>query len=325
MLDEKILSVLRTHRDSYVSGEDLCRSADVSRAAIWKRIEKLREEGYGIEALPHLGYRLTGIPDSLIPMEIRWKLRARVIGREVISYKKLDSTNDAAYALAEKGIKEGTVVIAEEQAKGRGRHGRTWASPSKGGIYLSCILRPEMAPRDIPQITLIAAVSVAKAIRSAAGVMATIKWPNDILVDGRKVCGILTEMKAEQDAIAFLILGIGINVNTPLRQLPKGATSLREELRRLGRDAPLSRVELVRKVLECLEEDYFVLQKKGSGPIIEEWKELSLMIGARVKVTLPNRTFEATAHDLDPDGALVVRRESGILERISSGDIVMMR
>ena len=325
MLDEKILTILRTHRDSYISGEELCKSADISRTAIWKRIEKLREEGYEIDASPHVGYRLAGIPDSLIPMEIKWKLCTKVIGREIISYKKLDSTNDAAYALAEKGVKEGAVVLAEEQARGKGRHGRTWVSPPKGGIYMSCILRPRMAPNKIPQITLIAAVSVARAIREACGIAAIIKWPNDILIDGKKVCGILTEMKAEQDEISFLVLGIGINVNTPVRQLPRGSTSLWEEARRLGRDGALSRVELVKKILERLEADYALLQEKGSGPIIDEWKELSLMIGSRVKVILQNRTFEGIAHDLDPDGSLVVRLESGLLEKVSSGDIVMAR
>jgi BirA family transcriptional regulator, biotin operon repressor / biotin---[acetyl-CoA-carboxylase] ligase len=139
------------------------------------------------------------------------------------------------------------------------------------------------------------------------------------------VCGILTEMKAEQDAISFLVLGIGVNVNTPVRSLPAGATSVREEARHLGRDGRLSRIELVKRMLEELEADYFTLKEKGSGPIIEEWKDLSLMIGSRVKIVLPNRTFEGLAHDLDPDGALVVRRESGILEKVSSGDVIMLR
>lgn len=325
MLDEKILNVLRTHRDSYMPGEELCKTADISRSAIWKRIESLREEGYEIEALPHLGYRLVSVPDSLLPMEIKWKLHTKMLGREIISYKKLDSTNDAAYELAEKGIKEGTVILAEEQAKGKGRHGRTWTSPARGGVYMSCVFRPDMTPNEISRITLIAAVSVAKAIRVVTGLPATIKWPNDILVNGRKVCGILTEMKAEQDAIDFIILGIGINVNMPAGHLPKGATSLKEEMRSGGSDTIISRIELVKRVLEELERDYFLLKSSGSKPIIEEWKHFSDMLGSRVKVVLQNRSFEGLAHNLDPDGALIVRLESGILEKVSSGDIVMLR
>jgi len=325
MLDEKILNVLRTHRDSYIPGEELCKSADISRSAIWKRIESLRQEGYEIEALPHLGYRLTGIPDSLLPMEIKWKLHTKVLGREIISYKQLDSTNDSAYELAEKGMREGTVIIAEEQAKGKGRHGRAWASPAKGGIYMSCILRPGMPPNEIPRITLIAAVSVAKAVRDVTGLPATIKWPNDILVHGKKVCGILTEMKAEQDMVDFIILGMGINVNTSLRHLPKGGSSLREELRNEGSDPHISRIELVKRVLEELERDYFLLQSAGSRPIIEEWKHLSDMLGGRVRVSLQSRSFEGLAHDIDPDGALVIRLDSGILQKVSSGDVIMLR
>lgn len=321
MLDEKILKVLREETDSYVSGEELCKSAGISRAAIWKHIEKLRGEGYEIEAFPHLGYKLLKIPDSLIPGEIKWNLGAKVIGREIISYKKIDSTNDSAYGLAEKGMKEGTVIIAEEQAHGKGRHGRKWMSPSGCGIYMSVILRPNMAPNEIPRITLLAAVCIAKSIREFTGLGAMIKWPNDILVNDKKVCGILTEMKAEQDRVNFIIVGMGINVNTDKKHLPKGSSSIKEEL---GRGS-ISRVELAKKVLENFEKEYNVLHKEGFKPIIDQWKSLSVMIGSRVKVSLANRSFEGQAYDIDPDGALVVRLESGVMERVSSGDVVLIR
>jgi BirA family biotin operon repressor/biotin-[acetyl-CoA-carboxylase] ligase len=326
MLDEKILNVLRHNKDSYISGEELCKHAGISRAAIWKHIEDLRETGYDIEAVPHLGYKLVAAPDTLIPSEIKWKLKTKIFGKEIISYKKVDSTNDIAYRLAEKGVKEGTIILAEEQSKGKGRHGRNWVSPSKGGIYMSCILRPKIAPNEIPRITLLAAVAVAKAVRDVTSLDAAIKWPNDITIDGKKACGILTEMKAEQDRVDFIILGIGINVNTPLKQLPKGGASLKDELHRHGaKGANISRVELTRNVLEKMEEYYSLLQRKGFGPIIEAWKNLSAMLGSRVKVVLPFRTFEGLAHDIDPDGALVVRLDSGVLERVSSGDVVMVR
>lgn len=325
MLDEKILNILRNNTDSHVSGEELCKFAGISRAAIWKHMEKLRDEGYEIEASPHLGYRLISIPDSLIPSEVKWKLKTRVIGKDIISYRKVDSTNNVAYGLAEKGMKEGLCVLAEEQAKGKGRHGRHWISPSKGGIYLSIILRPEIAPNEIPQVTLLAAVAVAKAVRESTGLAATIKWPNDILVNGRKVCGILTEMKAEQDKVDFIIVGIGLNVNTPARSLPKGASSLREELDHMKAEGNLSRIEITKKILEKLEEYYSKLKVEGFKPIMEEWKHLSAMLGSRIKVVLTNRTFEGQAHNLDPDGALVVRLDSGVLQKVSSGDIVMVR
>ncbi|MDP2912768.1 MAG: biotin--[acetyl-CoA-carboxylase] ligase [Candidatus Omnitrophota bacterium] len=325
MIDEQILSVLRTSADYYVSGEELCKLSDISRAAIWKHIENLRAEGYEIEASPHLGYRLIAVPDSLIPAEIKWNIKTKVLGKEVISFKKVDSTNAVAYGLAEKGVKEGAVVLAEEQAKGKGRHGRRWISPSKGGIYMSCVLRPEIAPGEIAKITLAAAVAVAKAIRLSSGLSAMIKWPNDILVNNRKVCGILTEMKAEQDSVDFIILGIGVNVNTQSRYLPKGASSLREEMRRMGWDEALSRIEISRKILEKLEEYYFLLKKDGFKPIIEEWKAFSAMLGSRVRIMLPGRSFEGHAHDVDSDGSLLVRRDEGIIEKVSSGDVVVVR
>ena len=324
MIDEKILARLRNNPD-HVSGEELCKIAGISRAAIWKHIEALREEGYCIEASPHLGYRLLNIPDRLIPAEIKWRLKTKILGKEIISYEKVDSTNDIAYELAEKGLKEGTIILAEEQEKGKGRHGRRWLSPSKSGIYLSVILRPQITPNEISKITLLAAVAAAKAVREATGLLAMIKWPNDILVNGKKVCGILTEMKAEQDRVDFIVIGIGINVNTPLKQLPKGASSLREELDYRGKDEQVSRIELTKRLIEKLEEDYFLLKKNDFQPIMDEWKRLTEMLGARVKVVLQNRTFEGLVHNIDPDGALVVRRDAGTLEKVSSGDVAMVR
>lgn len=325
MLEEKILNILRNNTDSYIPGEELCGHAGITRSAIWKHIEKLRAEGYDIEASPHLGYRLASIPDSLIPDEIKWRLKAKVMGRNIISYKKVDSTNDVAYELAEKGMKEGLVVLADEQSAGKGRHGRRWLSPAKGGIYMSYILRPKIIPNEIPKITLVSAVAVAKAIRELFGLEAMIKWPNDILINGRKVCGILTEMKAEQDSVDFVVVGIGVNVNTKASHLPKSASSLKEELNHAGRAENLSRIELARRILEKIEEDYFILQKKGFKPIIEEWKRLTAMLGARVRVILPNREFGGHVHNVDPDGCLIVRLDSGVLEKVSSGDIVMVR
>ena len=324
MIDEKILAKLRNNPD-HVSGEELCKIADISRAAIWKHVEALRDEGYSIEASPHLGYRLLGIPDRLIPAEIKWKLKTKLLGKEIISYKKVDSTNTIAYGLAEGGLKEGSVILAEEQAKGKGRHGRTWLSPPNGGIYFSIILRPQITPKEISKITLLAAVATAKAIREATGLLTMIKWPNDILVNHRKVCGILTEMKAEQDGVDFIVIGIGINVNTPAKELPKGASSLTEELYYRSKDEYLSRIELVKKLIEKLEEYYFLLKRDGFKPIIDEWKHLTDTLGSRVKVTLQNRTFEGAVHNIDPDGALVVRRDEGTLERVSSGDVTVMR
>jgi BirA family biotin operon repressor/biotin-[acetyl-CoA-carboxylase] ligase len=326
MLDEKILAVLRRSAEGHVSSEELCKLAGISRAAIWKHIEKLRQEGYEIEASPHLGYRLIAVPDRLIPSEVKWALNTKIIGKEILSYKKVDSTNDVAYKLAEKGMKEGCVIFAEEQERGKGRHGRNWLSPPHTGIYLSFILRPEIAPNEIARITLLAAVCVAKAIRGATGLSAMIKWPNDIIVNGRKICGILTEMKAEQDRVDFLIVGIGVNVGTNERSLPKGASSIRVELRRAGRTMTHpSRLEIARRILEEVERHYIRLNKSGFKAIMDDWKHLSSMPGSRIKVAMQTRSLEGIVHDIDENGALIVRLDSGILEAVSSGDIIMVR
>ena len=172
---------------------------------------------------------------------------------------------------------------------------------------------------------LLAAVCVAKAIRDLTGLDAMIKWPNDILINNKKVCGILTEMRAQQDSVDFVVVGIGINVNTQGKSLPKGASSLREESSRNAKKEGFSRIELTKKILEALERDYLLLKKDGFRPIIEEWKHMSAMLGSRIKVVLQNRVFEGQAHDIDEDGSLIVRLDSGMLEKVSSGDIVMVR
>lgn len=316
-IDDKILKIFEKYRDAHVSGEDISREIGVSRTSIWKHIESLRSFGYDIEASPHLGYKLISRPDRLIPEEMKNGLRTRFLGRSILSYASLDSTNDTAYKLAEDGAKEGTIIIAERQRKGKGRQGRRWISP-EGGIYLSCIIRPDIEPKETAKITLASALAVCSAIRETVRVPALIKWPNDIIIRGRKVCGILTEMKAEQDKVDFLVVGIGINADNPLSALPKGSTTLSKES-----DCGVSKVELAKNVLEKLE--YYILLFKNEGfmPIRDEWHDLSGTIGRRVEVHSHEGKIEGQAIDVDNDGALVVRLDSGFQKRILSGDVVI--
>ncbi|MBN1871150.1 MAG: biotin--[acetyl-CoA-carboxylase] ligase, partial [Candidatus Omnitrophica bacterium] len=191
-MEDKILRTFGKRRDTFVSGEEISKELGVSRASIWKHIETLRHLGYEIEATPHLGYKLISRPDRLIPEELKDGLKTKELGKNILAYESLDSTNDTAYNLAENGGKEGTVVIAERQKKGKGRQGRQWSSP-KGGVYLSCILRPDIEPREVAKITLVSAVGVCSALRDVADVRAMIKWPNDIYLNNKKLAGILTE------------------------------------------------------------------------------------------------------------------------------------
>ncbi len=320
MTDEKILEIFRKNLNHFVSGEEISEALGISRQALWKHIEKLRLEGYTITASPHLGYRLEGIPDKLYAHEIAWNLNTKVIGKRIISYNLTDSTNDLAYKLGESKEKEGTVIFAERQSKGKGRLERRWLSP-EGGIYFSVILRPDITPSESSKVTIMAAVAVNKAIKNETGVISQIKWPNDILVKGQKVSGILTEMKGELDKVSFIVLGIGINVNTDISKLPPHSTSLKKEA---GQEA-LSRINLARTILKELD-TYYEKIKKGEFEIIrEEWKKMSYMIGKRVKISYHNRDIEGYALDMDSDGALLIRKDHGFIERILSGDVILVR
>lgn len=318
-MEEKILKILKESNNGHVSGEDLSKRLNVTRASIWKHMENLRNIGYEIEAQPHLGYRLIDIPDKLLAHEIKWDLKTGYLGKNIYSYEEVNSTNDRAYHIAEEGGEEGTVIVAERQSKGKGRMGRVWSSP-KGGIYLSAILRPKLMPTEVSKLTLVAAVSVAQAIRSATGLQCSIKWPNDILVGKNKLCGILTELKAEQDMTSFIILGIGINVNTKVSLLPKNSTSVSKEQ---GRE--FSRIDLTKRVLKNIESHYDLFKQNKFKDIIDEWKDLSAILGRRVKVTGKTHTIEGQAIDVDDGGALVVRLDNGLNERILAGDVILAR
>lgn len=320
-MDEKILKILRSHQDSFISGQQLSRKLSVSSSTIARYIHKLQEEGYDIVAQPHWGYKLVGLPDKLLAQEIAWRLKTEVIGKKILSYNIVDSTNTIAFSLAEQGMPEGTVIFAEGQRKGKGRLGRTWASPKSQGIYLSLILRPKIAPVKASLITLLAAVSCAEAIRKICGLSAQIRWPNDILVNNKKICGILTEMATQNHTVKFIILGIGINVNTPVGKLPSGASSLREETVK----TEFSRLELARELLHQLDQDYLRFRQKGSKRVITQWKNLSALSGKRVKVSFAHRTIEGLAQDIDEQGALIVRLDNGFKQHVLAGDIVKVR
>ncbi len=320
MLDDKILNYFKKHTEGYVSGEELSHELGVSRAAVWKHIENLREEGYDIEAFPHMGYKLISAPDRLTEVELKYQLKTDVIAKKIYSYKEVASTNDAAYDIAMRGEKEGSVVTAELQTAGRGRMGRKWISPKAKGAYISVILRPDILPKEVPGITLFSALAVAKTIREMSNLSAFIKWPNDVLINNQKVCGVLTEMNAETDKINFVIIGIGLNINTKKELLPKGATSIMEES-----GVEMSRVEVVRGLLRNLDK-YYALYKSGRvEEIIKEYKEFSNFLGTRVQVTYHDTKIEGYAIDVDRDGALILRMDSGLNERVLAGDVTMLR
>ncbi|MFH0771612.1 MAG: biotin--[acetyl-CoA-carboxylase] ligase [Candidatus Omnitrophota bacterium] len=319
-MDDKILNIFRASNGEYISGEELSEKLKISRAAVWKHIEKLRDEGYDIAGETHLGYRLIGTPDRLIPEEISYRLGTKVIGRKIYSYDTTDSTMDIAHKLAQANSPEGTVIFSEGQSKGRGRMGRQWLSPKGKGIYLSLILRPKLAPAEASRITLMTAVAAVLAIRKVTDLPALIKWPNDIYINGRKVCGILTEMNAEIDTVKYVIIGMGVNVNSERDGLPKEATSIKNEA-----GNSICRVELAKELLRQIEEQYKLLDKKGFEGIMDKWRGFSYLFGKRIKVICRERELEGSALDIDSNGALIVRTDSGFTEKILAGDVLMVR
>lgn len=318
-MKEKILHFLKDTPE-YVSGEEISRRCGMSRAAIWKYMQELRQDGFDVVAVPHLGYKLIASPDKLLPSEIQHGLKTQYLGKKIIYEDTVGSTMDVAFRLGVEGAVEGTVICAEAQTKGKGRLGRQWNSPKGKGIYMSVLLRPSLPPTEVAQLTLLAAVAVCEAVRRKTGVLARIKWPNDILVDNRKLAGILTELSAETDRVRFVVIGIGINVNTPLSLLPPQATSLKEETQQ-----KFSRVELLQEILYELETWYELLKKDGFAPVVARWKELSATLGRRVRLIDPSGEIEGEAVDLDKTGRLMIRNDAGLIVSKISGDVVQVR
>ena len=252
--------------------------------------------------------------DKLFPDEIAYELGTRRVGRQILSYEEIGSTNDAVFKLGEEGVKEGVCVFAEHQKKGRGRMGRSWLCPQGKGVLVSILLRPLLPPAEASKVTLMAAVSVVRAVRRATGLELGIKWPNDILAKGRKVCGILTEMSAELDRVNFVVVGIGINVNASARELPPGATSLKALSGK-----KISRVGFAQELLREIDRDYERLIRGQFAKLAEEWEAHSVTSGKHVIVRTIGRKIEGVAAGIDGDGALWIRRDDGLQEKVVAG------
>ena len=316
-----ILKFLR--EKEYVSGEVLAQKLGISRVAVWKQIQKLKDMGYKITSDQNLGYCLISRPDLLLPQEIQRGLSTNYIGKEIYYFPELKSTNIMAKEKAlhrAEGMDEGTLIIAEKQSAGKGRLGREWFSPA-GGIWLSIILYPQLFPSYISRITLMTAVAVVKAIKICTQIESQIKWPNDILINEKKVCGILTEMSAELDIINWVVVGIGINANIDLRDFPEdiqeNTISLKETS---GKE--ISRVKLVQTFLQEFEKYYEKLKRKEFSSILKEWKSCSHTLGKKIRVDIGERIITGEAIEINESGALILKKEDGELAEIISGTII---
>jgi BirA family biotin operon repressor/biotin-[acetyl-CoA-carboxylase] ligase len=317
----RILEMLR-QQEVHLSGTKMSKTLGISRNAVWKHIKSLRREGYHIEAKPASGYRLIAVPAHPTPWEIQAGLGTEQIGKKIYALPQAASTNEVAFRLALNGAEEGEVVLAESQTKGKGRMGRQWESPAGLNIYLSIILRPRIVPGKTPLITLMAAVACAEAIDEVTGLTPAIKWPNDLLIERKKLGGILTEADMELDRINFVVVGIGINVNMTRTLFPPSikdtATSLQEAL---GRE--ISRIALIQAILRRLEQWYKRLGQGRGEEIRRRWKELALVQGQKVEVTSLGEVVRGTALDIDEDGALLVQTHSNTIKRVVAGDVTL--
>jgi BirA family transcriptional regulator, biotin operon repressor / biotin---[acetyl-CoA-carboxylase] ligase len=320
--EELVLGLLAEGGDDFTSGEILSGKLGLSRTELWKCVESLRDKGYRIDAVPARGYRLAEIPDRLTPLELTPLLNTHDIGRTIHYRDSLPSTNDLAFRLAQEGASHGEVVIAEQQTQGRGRRGRSWVSPAGLNLYCSVILRPELPPQRAPELTLLTAVAVAETLREAGG-HAYIKWPNDLLVEGRKIGGILTELSADPDVIQFVVIGVGVNLNARPSHFPPELTSVATSLAQVrGHEVP--RALFTAALWTRLEHWLDLHQERGFRPIGEAWRALSETLGQDVLVRTERREFRGRAEDIDEVGALLVRTPDG-LERVVAGDVEQIR
>lgn len=320
MLKTEILRLLKKGSQEFISGQDISKRLGVSRTAIWKYINQIRDDGYKIESSSNRGYRLVSSPDILSLEEIEAYLNTKFIGRRIIHFDSVESTNSIAKKLGDSDEADGSVIIAEEQTKGRGRLGRSWVSPKHKGIWMSIILKPDLNPVDAVNLTQTAAAAVVKAAQEL-GIKTLVKWPNDIVINNKKVCGILTEMNAELTKINYVVVGLGINVNIEESEFPEDikdtATSLKLET-----NSFVNRQKLTAGILNNFEDLYTKLtQENNIEASVNICRENSAVIGKDVLIINREKTIEAHVIDIDDKGRLLVEYTGGRREHIISGEV----
>lgn len=317
----KILTILK-NTDGYVSGQALCSRLGVSRTAVWKAVRQLEEEGCRIEAVRNKGYRLLSVEDGIGGAQIGSLLTTRYMGRKLVYFQETDSTNIQIKKLAEAGSPEGTLVVAESQTAGKGRRGRSWSSPPGSSIYMSYLLRPKIPPCSASMLTLLAGMACVRAIREETGLDPEIKWPNDLVLHGKKICGILTEMSTELEEIHYIFTGIGINVNQTEfpEEIRKTATSLKLE----SKDLPgeISRSTLIASCMKWFEYYYEKFLSSGNfSPLKEEYEGMLVNLGQEVLVLDPAGEYKGICRGIDETGQLLVQLSGGEERAVLSGEV----
>lgn len=335
----EMIRLLRESKD-YISGQELCDRFQVSRTAIWKIINQLKEEGYVIEARQNKGYKLLESSDNMEAYELESRMHTKWAGRKVSYKKETGSTNIDCKLLAGQGAPHGTLAVTDTQVSGRGRRGRSWQSPAGTSVYMSLLCRPDFSPDKAPMLTLVMGLSVAEAVERCTGLAAKIKWPNDVVVNGKKICGILTEMEMglETKEIQYLVIGVGVNVNNGFEEMVKTgeiekarkavfpeelldkATSLFLESKE--KDQKISRAVLVQYVMEAFEKNYeLFLETQDLSLLRERYNEYLVNRGAAVKVLDPKGEYTGIAREIDEAGDLLVKTEDGKVKKVYSGEV----
>lgn len=317
-MKSEILALLRERR-GYVSGQDLCRRFGVSRTAVWKAIGQLKKEGYEIEAAKNRGYRLLSEKEVFGQHELESRMDTRWAGHPVFYFDTLASTNLQAKLSAENGAGEGTLIVADMQTAGRGRKGRSWSSPAGTNLYFTLILRPDFGAEPVSAVTLVMGIAVAEGIRKTCGAEAGIKWPNDIVVNGKKVCGILAEMSVEREYVHYAVIGVGINVGQQEfpPEIRETAASLCQECGRI-----VSRGELILNVMKAFEDNYKVFRNSRSlAGLTEKYEKLLVNKGRQVRVLDPKGEFQGLAKGINEKGELLVEREDGTVTAVFAGEV----
>ena len=324
-VDQSILKAFYSSNGGTISGEELAEQLKISRTAVWAHIADFRKLGYAFESQPNVGYRLVEAPDRLLGDDLMARGDFKTVGREIVVFRQTGSTSDLAVERAQQGAAEGLVIFAEKQTKGRGRMQRDWESKDQKGLWFSFLLRCPLPTRAASQLTVMTTLAVLRALVDATRLPFRIKWPNDIYCNGKKIAGILTEIEADLDRIHHAVIGVGINVNHREEDFSPALRGQASSLALSGGGQPLHRPELAVKVLESIDRHYQLLKSGSFQNFLHEWEEWDDVLGKQISVRTGERTLRGQASHLDDDGALVIRLDSGVNERITSGDLHVER
>lgn len=321
-MKDLVLKYLKENTETFLSGEYLSNVFGVSRAAIWKVVKQLEGEGYGIESKTKLGYKLVSSPDVLNSFEVKSGLNTKRLARNVHYFKEIDSTNEYAKTLAKKSFQDGDMVISEMQSQGRGRFNREWVSRTGKGIYMSILLKPEVSYERITQLTIFVSLAICEALEDYLNTEFEIKWPNDILLNGKKICGILTEISGEVDKINYVIVGVGININLQKDDFSDNLQSKASSLR-IETGSELDRKEVLQKVLTLLDKYYDDYLKGVEMPLIlQKYKSKLNLMKKEVEIKVHNtKPVKGQVVDIGNNGALIVKMKDGIVKEFLSGEV----